>query len=75
MENLNVPEELQIYLGKYGEQLYDSITGKVCCWGYKIIRRVNNTEKWNEFRKYGELKCCYPQWFLITKNLKKIQGE
>lgn len=68
MESKEIREELLQYLGDYGEQLYDSWSGKCVGWGYKIIKDCGEGV-WSELKAYGDLECSYPSWFLITRSL------
>jgi len=64
----SIPSKLVEFLGEYGEQLFDSWSGKVVAWGYRITDHCGE-EIWEELSKYGTLECLYPSWFLITKQL------
>ena len=65
--NKEIPNELQEYLGKYGEQVYDSCCGKCIGWGYPIVKHCGG-KIWSELSKYGDQECLHGNnswsWYL-----------
>lgn len=70
MKYQKIPEKLSKSLSSYGPKIFNSTNGKPIGWGYKILEHLGE-EKFNELQKYGETKCIYPHWFLITKQTTK----
>lgn len=70
----NIPEKFKEYLGGYGEQIYDSNCGEPIGWGHMITRHLGEN-LWGELSQYGDMHCCYPNWFLITKWLTREEAK
>ena len=67
------PVGFETYLGDYGPQLYDSYCGEPVSWGFPIQVRMGE-EKFTELRSQAQLDCCYPNWFVITKELSRKEA-
>lgn len=70
---MNKPKGFEQYLGEYKECFYDGYCGEVIAWGFPVIARIEDSEKWAELGTHGKLECShgsYPaSWYLITKVL------
>lgn len=72
---VNIPIELEPYLGTFGPQVYDSWCDEPVGWGYKIIRHCGD-EIWSKLLVLGEPVCFNDgDWVLITKSLTRKEAE
>lgn len=61
-------------LGIYKACIFDSWCGEAVGWGFKIINQLGD-ERFQALSAFGELKCCYPNWYLIVKKLTRKEAE
>jgi hypothetical protein len=65
---MNKPEGFEDCLSSFGPMIYDSYSGETISWGFRITSHIGE-ERFSSLSKFGGLKCVYPNWFLITRNL------
>jgi hypothetical protein len=70
---MDIPKHFEQFLSSYGPQLFDSCCGEPTKWGFKIVKRCSDLE-FELLGMFGELECCYPSWFLITKKLTRDEA-
>lgn len=67
------PGGYELDLSSFQPCLYDSCAGEAVAWGFKLIRRMSD-ERFQSLHQYGELHCTYPDWFLITRKLTRVEA-
>jgi hypothetical protein len=76
-ETPKLPEGCEPYLGRFGPVIYDAGCGKPIAWGFPIVRRVNDPEKWGAIARHGTLECIgalRPEWVLVTRYLSPAEA-
>lgn len=72
-----IPKEIQQYLGRYGECLFDGSSNEPVMWGYPVVAHMGE-RLWEEIQRYGRIEYTHdvPQKvFLITKCLTPKEAE
>lgn len=72
-ETVDIPADLRGYLGNFGPQIYDGVSGKPVSWGYHIQKAAGD-DVWKKLGAFGALECIYPKWYLITKTLTRDEA-
>lgn len=67
------PEGFGMELGAYDAVIFDGYCGEPVGWGFRLLRHIGE-ERFNELRKFGELECLYPDWYLVVKKLSREQA-
>ena len=68
------PEGYEEELSDFGPVIWDSSCGETIGWGFKIVRHMPE-ERFNYLRRFGSLECCYPNWYLVTRELTFEDAE
>lgn len=53
--------------------IFDSGCGECIGWGFEIIHHLGD-ERFDALRQFGDLRCVYPTWYLITKTLSREEA-
>lgn len=67
------PQGYESDLSEYKACLFDSFCGEPVAWGFEIVRRLAE-DQFGALRRFGDLECSYPKWFLIVKHLTRAEA-
>lgn len=67
------PKGFESELAEFAPVIFDGFSGEPIGWGFRIITHLGE-QRFNELRKFGELECIYPTWYLVTKKLSREEA-
>ena len=74
MNTQEKPKGYEKELANFAPVIFDGQCGEPIGWGFQIVSHLGD-ERFNELRKFGELECIYPTWFLVTEKLSREEAS